>query len=550
MKSLITGILCLFFSHFSSAQLEAITELLNEKPETEKTVIWLCDTAFSFYRNDPFITQQIATLALNKAEAWDIDMGRARAHHVIGVSYWARDLYDSSITHYLKAMRYYEELELYRGVALININIGTIYDDLGQPERGKPYLLNSLSVLRQLDDSVNIGRTLNNLGSLYATLGKRDSALLFYKECMAIRQNLNDSIGVARVHNNVADIYLEHTDSDFMSDAIQEARIHLIQGLEYLKEGADTNLQATMFANMGKVLTELGRYDEAKGYLDKAITLSEQIDSKMRLQLAYQYYKDFHKQRGNYQKALEYLEKEIAIDKEQRSAEISKQIDQLNIQFETEKKERQLAELEREQAIEKGRRNVIIVTAVAIIATIGLLLLNVYSKRKRDHQIADLKMQQLNDEIDKKNKEISSYTLSFIQKNQLMDELKGQINELKKQSDISTNKQLTRINKIVDETFRSDEEWKTFQLTFDQMHGGFFAALKRQFPDLGPSELKLCALLRLNMNLKESARILGIAPNSVKTARYCLRKKLGLKTEDGLIDFLIRFEKESAMPLS
>src|SRR5690606_4688972 len=113
------------------------------------------------------------------------------------------------------------------------------------------------------------------------------------------------------------------------------------------------------------------------------------------------------------------------------------------------------------------------------------LLINVHLKRKKDKRITELEMQKLSQEIDKKNKEISSYTLSFIQKNQLMDELKGQISELKKQSDSDTNKQLTRINRIVDETFRADEEWKTFQITFEQMHDGFFATLKEMYPDLG-----------------------------------------------------------------
>ena len=152
----------------------------------------------------------------------------------------------------------------------------------------------------------------------------------------------------------------------------------------------------------------------------------------------------------------------------------------------------------------------------------------------------------MSNEVTAKNKEIASFTMSFLQKNQLMEELKEQINELKKTSDISTNKELSRINRIVDNTFKSDEERKTFQITFDQMHDGFFKDLKQAFPDVSNAELKLCALLRLNMNLKESAKILGIAVDSVKTARYRLRKKLGLKTEDNLVDFLIQFENKMA----
>jgi len=51
-------------------------------------------------------------------------------------------------------------------------------------------------------------------------------------------------------------------------------------------------------------------------------------------------------------------------------------------------------------------------------------------------------------------------------------------------------------------------------------------------------------IIRLNLNLKESAPILGISPTSVKTARYRLRKKLGLSTEENLVDFLIQIDQK------
>ncbi len=46
------------------------------------------------------------------------------------------------------------------------------------------------------------------------------------------------------------------------------------------------------------------------------------------------------------------------------------------------------------------------------------------------------------------------------------------------------------------------------------------------------------------MNLKEAAIIMGISPESVKTARYRLRKKLGLEREDNLIEYILSIEKE------
>ncbi|MEP1032438.1 transcriptional regulator [Ekhidna sp.] len=524
------------------AQIDEIKEQLKTKAKSEETVVWLCDTAFSLYNTYPIITERIAQLALQKAIEWDSDLGIARANHVLGVSHWARDNYTVAIEYYLNALKYYDLLNNQRGMAIINMNIGIIYDDLDQTERGKTYYFASEKIIRSLGDSSNLAKVLNNLAVAYRRTHKRDSAFYYYKEVMALRKAMYDSVGIARTYNNIALLFLEKGSDTEREDAVI-AQDNLSSALAYLEEGTDNRLYATINANMGRTLIFLGQLVKAKVHLDVALKLAQKHDFKVIEQWVYQYSVELYKRRNDYKTALEYSSKEVAIDKELRNAEINEQIEELNIKYETAKRERLLAELEKQKAIDEGIKNMLIIGVAAVILIAILLIFYSYQKRKKDKVISQLQFQKMSDEINVKNKEIASYTMSFLQKNQLMEELKAQINELKKNSDISTNKELTRINRIVDNTFRSDEEWKTFQITFDQMHDGFFQDLKRAYPDISNAELKLCALLRLNMNLKESAKILGIAADSVKTARYRLRKKLGLKTEDNLIDFLIQFEK-------
>ena len=43
----------------------------------------------------------------------------------------------------------------------------------------------------------------------------------------------------------------------------------------------------------------------------------------------------------------------------------------------------------------------------------------------------------------------------------------------------------------------------------------------------------------MNLNLKESAAILGISPESVKTSRYRLRKKMEISPELDLLEYII-----------
>jgi DNA-binding CsgD family transcriptional regulator len=126
-----------------------------------------------------------------------------------------------------------------------------------------------------------------------------------------------------------------------------------------------------------------------------------------------------------------------------------------------------------------------------------------------------------------------------------MEELKENISELKKTSDAAVSKQLNNLDKLVDSRLNIDKDWEDFRMHFEQVHQDFFKLLKEQCPDLSSGELKLCALIKLNMNMKETAAILGISSESVKTARYRLRKKLQLSHEENLIDFILDTDQKA-----
>jgi AraC family chitin signaling transcriptional activator len=80
-----------------------------------------------------------------------------------------------------------------------------------------------------------------------------------------------------------------------------------------------------------------------------------------------------------------------------------------------------------------------------------------------------------------------------------------------------------------------------FEYHFDQTHENFFRRLKKQYPELTPGDLKLCAYLRMNLSSKELAPLLNISHKSIEVHRSRLRKKLRLSGEDNLVEFLLEF---------
>lgn len=156
-----------------------------------------------------------------------------------------------------------------------------------------------------------------------------------------------------------------------------------------------------------------------------------------------------------------------------------------------------------------------------------------------DMNYLQLKEKQLQDQIDYKNKQITTHTLNILQKNESLNELKKQLEDVVKNAGKISISEIKKTLKTIDESFKLDKDWDDFKLYFEQIHTGFYAKLKISYPDLTPLELRHCALIRLNLTLAECASILGISHDSLKVSRTRLRKKLNLDPNQSLADFIL-----------
>jgi DNA-binding CsgD family transcriptional regulator len=81
-------------------------------------------------------------------------------------------------------------------------------------------------------------------------------------------------------------------------------------------------------------------------------------------------------------------------------------------------------------------------------------------------------------------------------------------------------------------------DWVKFDTQFAAAHPQFTQKLIATYPDLSPTEIRVCSLLRMNLKSEEIASLFCLSPRSVEFHRYNIRKKLGLKKEQNLPLFL------------
>ena len=79
-----------------------------------------------------------------------------------------------------------------------------------------------------------------------------------------------------------------------------------------------------------------------------------------------------------------------------------------------------------------------------------------------------------------------------------------------------------------------------FELYFKKLYTGFHETLQKKYPDLTSNEIRLCALLKLEMNTKEISSITFQSIRAIETARLRLRKKLGIPRDINLNNFCVK----------
>jgi len=209
------------------------------------------------------------------------------------------------------------------------------------------------------------------------------------------------------------------------------------------------------------------------------------------------------------------------------------------------------------QQLSIQRQRIVLFATLILLLFLGYILLTLQRKRKRERihnefiakqtelfyqqekEIMLSKEHNLELELEYKKKELTLNVMSFMKVNEMLSVIYEKI----KQSAKSAQHQETKdfLKKIGREVQKSTdpETMKEFSLRFKEVNKDFFDKLLAKYPDLSPSELKLCAFLKLNMSTKEISELTGQQQKAIETARYRLRQKLGIANSDvKLIPFI------------
>jgi DNA-binding NarL/FixJ family response regulator len=171
----------------------------------------------------------------------------------------------------------------------------------------------------------------------------------------------------------------------------------------------------------------------------------------------------------------------------------------------------------------------------------NLQLLEQGTLLEQKNQLIEEQKSFTNDELILSRRQLAATTLMLAQKRDANDLLKTEVSGLEETAPISRIAK-NKLLRIIDQTTNEEDEWVHFQQQFERIEPSFLKSILNKFPELTQSDLKLLSLMRMNLDSKEIARILRISPESTRTAKYRLRKRLELSKEESLEQFINCFE--------
>lgn len=523
------------------------------------------------------------------------EAGQANASRMIGTTYEFLGDYPQALKYYLAALQIFEKQKDTVHTADGYNNIANVFLKEHKDSTALEYYIEALQLLGNQADKAynNMTQLANDLGIYYKNNNKYEKAIYYFKKALSYANNIPgeySSHAITMVLINMGEVFDNKNDFKQALYYNQQAFVladksknKLLLGLsyenyarifksmdslnrsnQYYEKAASVFIEMNLQSRLGMIYNSLSEnyqqlndFSLAHKYASMALDLSKKEDLPLTAENALKNLVTINKKIGQYKQALSFQKqlqnlKDTLLNKEKIN-EVSK----LEILYETEKKQEEIKMLMLQKEKEITLRYLLLGSILFVIIIGAMAYRTQRIRLRKDRQIhasqkelmderfknIQIHEQQLQNEIDNKNKELTTNSLNFIQKNQLLEDLRNNIRDIRKNAGEQVANQLARLNHLISQSFNLDKGWDEFHLYFENVHDLFFKELSSRFPGLTNKDLRLCALLKLNLSSKEIATLTGISPSSVKMARYRLRKKLGLDSEEDLVAFFINLEK-------
>ncbi|MGY4537503.1 DNA-binding CsgD family transcriptional regulator [Mucilaginibacter sp. UYNi724] len=433
-----------------------------------------------------------------------------------------------------EACRYYLLSEQnFREVGFDNVpGMGNLFSEasnfyyyLGDFENARQSLRQALKYQTKISRTrINI---VNTIGLTYRNDGQYKDALVYFTNALNMAKISNDTIWMGITTGNIGSVYfLQHyyekaiplITFDYLTsikyDQKQNSAIALLRLVKINVEQDNLKLATAQLNNVYKTLalcTEDVLGQRVDYYKLKA-TISEKNNQ----------IKDAIRYRDESEKLREIVSKRDNITA----------IERVRMQWITERSREEFDNLKKSTRIDTFKLYTVIVVLILLIIIIALVYNRQRLKANKDKDLLASEKRRVDEELKNATMALNGYTENLTQKNNLINEIKAELENM--QLKYSGSEVAESLDKMMQAHIMTEDNWVEFKKLFTRVHNTFFYNLRQAYHNLSGTDVRLLALIKLKLNNREMAGMLGITIDGVKKAKQRLRKKMKISEDDEL----------------
>lgn len=583
MNKLVALFVTLFFCwNIDASTIEQLEAELKSADDSLRISI-LNQLCLKYQIRDPVKALQYGFEGIELAQLLNYKQLEAHLHNSVGVTYVYQSDYPKAAAYHLKALRFFEQIKDRQGEAQTIFDMAFMYKVFdSEYDTAISYYNKAYATFQELKDSSRIVNSLNALGIVHTEAKNFERGEAYFLEMLekaklyGLKNFESTSMKQLGWHFYNKQNYeksrewYERAGRFELDRDNQEGYASTLLSLAYIfrrlnmKEqsleasnkcveiyGNAGNKLKSLQALLGKVylLNVYGQYQQAINIAEQGIEISWSINQPVSRSKLYDYMHASYDSLGNASKSLEYFKKHVHINDSISNQSRIDKIAKTRALFDLDLKNKDLAI--QKAALENQRNQIyFLIFGLLLVVVASVLFIrkkNVSIKLKTaNEELQRLKieqMQQKNSELENtleyKKRELISYSLNFVQKNNLINEIGQELKNVNLNNDDLLRNTLQKLKNKTNAGLRIDKNWEQFKVRFEEINPGFFKQLISQYPALTANELKICALASLNLSSKEIATINDMSTHSLKVARYRIRKKLKMDAEQGFNEFFL-----------
>lgn len=545
---------CTLFVHLpgslANTEVDSIKEILitHEGIDTQRVNL-LNEMAYLLWHAATAESHKYASEAHELAARLQYKKGMAEANLSLGQAHWKKGEFNEGIEKFMLSLQQQRELGDSAAITMTRFHIATAYSSEGIVDVAMRHFRDLLAYYERHPSPEMTGDICQVMGETHIYDKKYEHALVRLEMALKIGTELDNEARQMAAQKSMGRAYIQLGQTE-------KALPLLNKTLDYYSTQGSEEDMITSRMYLGQAYLVQGNTDQAAPHLQSALNLAENGADELLLELILLELKALEEARGNYKAALEYYERQVTVFNRRNNEKVISKTHELKHDFDKEQAQHEIATLS-----EEGKMHftfIIGLSILIVLISISVVMITISHRkaRRKDQELhesqqalmsaeienAKYKERELQSELELKNKELTSYTMNFIQKGTLLKELKDKMDEIQQHASPEVQSEIVTLKTIVKRNTNIDKDWEDFKMYFENVHPAFIQALKRKIPNISSADIKLCTLLKLNLNSKEIADMMGISPDSVKTARYRLRNKMNLNREQNLTDFIAHLD--------